>query len=58
MPKQSLIAMGSACIGEAVMDTRLLDNACGAQGIEENQSGRPPSIGTPIITLNNRSLNN
>ena len=47
MPKQSLIAMGSACIGEAVMDTRFLDNACGAQGIEENQSGRAPSIGTP-----------
>ena len=58
MPKQPLIAMGSACIGEAVTDTRFLDNACGAQGIEENQSGRPPSIGTPIITLNNRALNN
>ena len=58
MPIQSLIAMGSACIREVDTDTRFLDNACGAQGIEENQSGRPPLIGTPIITLNNRALNN
>ena len=28
MPRQSLIAMGSACMREVDTDTRFLDNAC------------------------------
>ena len=53
MPRQSLIAMGSACIGEVVTDTRFLDNAGVAHRRKTNPVDLHQSVpcGLPMVIL-------
>lgn len=49
MPRQSLIAMGSVCIGEVVTDTRFLDNACVAH--MEQRKTNPVDLHQSVLSI-------